>query len=117
MIKQIIILAVVGVILVLYATPVFYLKPGVDNDTPDDVSRYLGTPSQSTDNPDGTSVATYKVEKIPPLCVEYVLTFQNKLTSEDASQQAPAIMKTVVTKWDWRWCPSEKAEKKDQPSS
>ena len=110
--KQIIILVVIGVVFILYATPAFYLRSGVNHDTPDDVTRYLGMSSQSTDNPDGTSISTYKVEKIPPLCVEYVLTFKNKLTSEDASQQAPSV-KTVLSKWTWRWCPSEKEGKKE----
>lgn len=112
MAKKIIILAVIGVIAILYATPAFYLRYGVNNDNPDAVTRYLGAPSQSTDNPDGTTVSIYKVEKIPPLCVEYVLTFKNALTGEDASQQTIGI-KSVLNKWTWRWCPSEKkAEKK-----
>ena len=111
--KQIIILVVVGIVVILYATPAFYLRYGVNNDNPDAVTRYLGTPSHSTDNPDGTTVSIYKVEKIPPLCVEYMLTFKNTLTGEDASQQTPSV-KTVLNKWTWRWCPSEnKAEKKD----
>ena len=109
--KQIIILVVVGVVAILYATPAFYLRFGVNHDNPDAVTRYLGAPSQSTDHPDGTTVSTYKVEKIPPLCIEYVLTFKNKLTGEDASQQAISV-KRVLNKWTWRWRPSDKAEKK-----
>lgn len=109
--KQIIILVIVGIVVVLYATPAFYLRSGVGHDTPDAVTRYLDTPSQSTDNPDGTTVSRYKVEKIPPLCVEYVLTFKNTLTGEDASQQAISV-KRILNKWTWRWCPSEKEEKK-----
>ena len=109
--KMIILLVVVGVVFILYAAPAFNLKKGVDEDTPDAVSQYLGTPSQSTDNPDGTTVALYKVEKLPPLCVEYVVTFKNTLTGEDASQQAIGV-KRVLNKWTWRRCPSEKAEKK-----
>ena len=110
--KQIILLVVLGVVFILYATPAFYLKSGVNNDTSDDVTRYLGMPSQSTDNPDGTTVALYKVEKLPPICVEYVVTFKNKLTGEDASQQAIGVNR-VLNKWTWHRCPSEKTEKKD----
>lgn len=113
MAKKIILLAVIGVVAILYATPVFYLKSGVDKSTPDEVSQYLGMPSQSTDHPDGTTVSIYKVEKIPPLCVEYVVTFKNTLTGEDASQQAIGI-KSVLNTWTWRWCPSEKAEKEEK---
>jgi hypothetical protein len=105
--KIIILLVVLGVLAILYATPTFYLRSGVNHDTPDAVTRYLGTPSQSTDHPDGTTVSMYKVEKIPPLCVEYVLTFKNILTGEDASQQAIGV-KRILNKWTWRWCPSEK---------
>ena len=112
MIKQMIFLVVAGVVLLLYATPAFYLRNGPDKDTPDDVTKYLGLPSQSTDNPDGTTVSLYRVEKIPPLCIEYVLTFKNKLTGEDASLQAVNVQR-VMKQWTWRWCPSEKAEKKD----
>lgn len=107
MVKKILILAVLGVVAILYISPVFYLKPGMNQDTPDDVSRYLGTPSQSTDNPDGTTVSIYQVEKIPPLCVEYVVTFKNKLTGEDVSQQTVDVRR-VLNQWTWHWCPSEK---------
>jgi len=111
--KQIIILVVLGVLAILYATPAFYLRSGVNHDDPDAVTRYLGMPSESTDNPDGTTVSIYRVEKIPPLCVEYVVTFKNKLTGEDASQQAIDVRR-VLNQWTWRWCPSEKkTEKKD----
>lgn len=112
MAKKIIILAVIGIVAILYATPAFYLRYGVNNDSPDAVTRYLGAPSHSTDNPDGTTLSIYKVEKIPPLCVEYVVTFKNTLTSEDAAQQTSSV-KQILSKWTWRWCPSEKAEKKD----
>lgn len=115
MAKTIIIFAVIGVIAILYATPAMYLRNGVKKDTPEDVPKYLGTPSQSTNEPDGTTVSIYKVEKIPPLCVEYVLTFKNALTGEDASQQAIGI-KSVLNKWTWRWCLSEKAEKEEKKS-
>lgn len=109
--KLIILLVVVGVVVILYATPAFYLRSGVNHDNPDAATRYLGMPSQSIGYPDGTTVSIYKVEKIQLLCVEYVLTFKNILTGEDASQQVISV-KTVLSKWTWRWCPSEKAEKK-----
>ncbi len=111
MIKQMIVLVVAGVVLLLYATPAFYLRNAPNKDTPENVTQYLGQPSQSTDNPDGTTISLYRVEKIPPLCIEYVLTFKNKLTGEDASLQ-PINVQRVLKQWTWRWCPSEKAEKK-----
>lgn len=111
--KQVIVFVVIGVVLVLYATPAFYLRNGVKKNTPEDVPKYLGMPSQSTDNSDGTTVSIYKVEKIKPLCVEYVLTFKDVLTDEDASQETISV-KRVLNKWTWRWCqPEKKAEKKD----
>ena len=111
MIKQAIVVVILGVVLILYATPAFYLRSGVNNDTPDDVTRYLGPPSRSNDYPDGTTVSVYKIEKIPPLCVDYVLTYKNKLTGEDAAQQAIGVKRTL-NKWTWRFCPSEKEGKK-----
>ncbi len=105
--KLIILLVVVGVVFILYATPALYLRNGANKETPEEVSQYLDTPSQSTDKPDGTTVSIYKVEKIPPLCVEYIVTFKNVLTGEDASQQTISV-KRILHKWDWRWCPSEK---------
>lgn len=105
--KLIILLVVVGVVAILYATPALYLRNGVNKETPEEVSQYLNPPSQSTDKTDGTTVSLYKVEKIPPICVEYVVTFKNFLTGEDASQQTINV-KRILHKWDWRWCPSEK---------
>lgn len=105
--KLIILLVVIGVVAILYATPAYYLKNGAGKSTPEEVSQYISTPSQSADHPDGTTVSIYKVEKIPPLCVEYVVTFKNILTGEDASQQTISV-KRILHKWDWRWCPSEK---------
>jgi hypothetical protein len=111
--KKIIFFVVAGVVFILYATPAFYLKKGIEKTTPQEVYQYLGSPSQSTDEPDGTTVSIYKVEKISPLCVEYVVTFKNALTGQDASQQAIDV-KQILNKWTWRWCPSEKkTEKKD----
>lgn len=109
--KQIIALVIAGVLALLYATPAFYLRSGVNHDNPEAVSRYLGMPSQSSDFPDGTTVSIYKVEKIPPLCVEYVLTFKNVLSGEDASQQAITVNR-VLNKWTWRWCQAEKTGQK-----
>ena len=113
MIKQMIALVVVGVISILYVTPAFYLRNGPDRDTPDDVTKYLDMPSQSTDNPDGTTISIYKVEKLPPLCVEYVVTFKNVLTGEDASQQAINVRR-VMKMWTWRFCQREKTGKTEK---
>jgi hypothetical protein len=105
--KLIILLVVVGIVVILYATPSFYLRSGVNHDTPDAVERYLDTPSESTDNPDGTTVSIYPVERIPPICVEYVVTFKNILTGQDAAREAITV-KRVLKKWTWRWCQAEK---------
>ena len=102
--KWIVFFVIMGVVVAMYAAPSFYLRKGVGHSTQDDVTGYLGSPFQSSDNPDGSSEWTYQSEKIPKVCVEYVLTFKPKTVSEDPSQ--PVLSnKKVLSEWDWRWCP------------
>ena len=102
--KQILLIVALGVVIAMYAAPSFYLRKGVGQSTQADVTGYLGTPSYQSDRPDGSAQWTYQSEKIPKVCVEYVLTFKPKSVSEDPSQ--PALTnKKVLSEWDWRWCP------------
>lgn len=103
MIKTIVLIVVLGVIAAMYAAPSFYLRKGVGLSTQYDVTQYLGSPFKASDNPEGSSVWTYQTEKIPKVCVEYVLTFNPKPISENPSQ--PVLTnKKILSKWDWRWC-------------
>ena len=101
--KLIVLLVALGVVVAMYATPSFYLRKGVGKSTQADVTEYLGTPSQASDKPDGSAQWTYQSEKIPKVCVEYVLTFNPKPISENLSQPVLTNKKTL-SKWDWRWC-------------
>jgi hypothetical protein len=99
----IILIVVLGVVVAMYAAPSFYLRKGVGHSTQVDVTQYLGSPFQTSDNPEGSSVWTYQTEKIPKVCVEYVLTFKPKTVREDPSQ--PVLTnKKILSRWDWRWC-------------
>ena len=101
--KLIVLLVALGVVAAMYATPSFYLRKGVGQCTQADVTEYLGTPFQASDKPDGSAQWTYQSEKIPKVCVEYVLTFNPKPISENPSQ--PVLTnKKILSKWDWRWC-------------
>ena len=101
--KLIVLIAALGVVTAMYAAPSFYLRKGVGQSTQADVTGYLGTPFQESDRPDGSAQWTYQSEKVPKVCVEYVLTFKPKAASEDPSQ--PVLTnKKVLSKWDWRWC-------------
>ena len=105
--KMIVLIVVLGVVVAMYAAPSFYLRKGVGHSTQVDVTQYLGSPSQSSDKSDGSSEWTYQTEKIPKVCVEYVLTFNPKTVSEDPSQ--PVLTnKKVLSRWTWRWCEAEK---------
>jgi hypothetical protein len=103
MIKTIVLIVVLGVIAAMYAAPSFYLRKGVGHSTQYDVTQYLGSPFKASDNPEGSSVWMYQTEKIPKVCVEYVLTFNPKPISENPSQPVLTNKKTL-SKWDWRWC-------------
>ena len=102
--KLFIFFVVLAVVVAMYAAPSFYLRKGVGHSTQVDVTQYFGSPSQSSDKSDGSSEWTYQTEKVPKVCVEYVLTFIPKSVSEDPSQ--PVLTnKKVLSDWDWRWCP------------
>ena len=101
--KQIVLIVALGIVFVMYAMPSFYLRNGVGRSTQADVTEYLGTPIQASDKPDGSAQWTYQSEKIPKVCVEYVLTFKPKSVSDDPSQPVPTSKK-ILSNWDWRWC-------------
>src|SRR5437899_5447628 len=103
MIKTIALIVVLGVIAAMYAAPIFYLRKGVGHSTQYDVTQYFGSPFKASDNPEGSSVWTYHTEKIPKVCVEYVLTFNPKHLSKDLPEPVRTTNK-ILSKWDWRWC-------------
>ncbi len=106
--KLAIFLVICGVIAVLYAMPAFYLKSGAGKDKPEDVTRYLGEPLQSVDEVGGTTVSIYKVEKVPPICVQYVVTFKKQITGGDDPSLQTLGVQSFLKDWTWRWCPSDK---------
>src|SRR5207244_4556033 len=98
--KLIVLIVALGVVVAMYATPSFYLRKGVGRSTQADVTEYLGTPFHASDKPDGSAQWTYQSEKIPKVCVEYVLTFTPTAASEEASQEV-LHDKQVQREWAW----------------
>ena len=70
-------IAIVVAILILgyLALPSYYFMNAVGRETPDGVREHLGKPLQSIGDPTGRSIWIYK-QVVPPLCVEYTLTFK-----------------------------------------
>jgi hypothetical protein len=58
----IVLIVVLGVVVAMYAAPGFYVRKGIGHSTQYDVTQYLGSPSQQSDNPEGTAVWTYQTE-------------------------------------------------------
>ena len=102
--KLIVLIVALGIVAAIYAAPSFYLTKGVGQSIQYDVTQYLGSPFQSSERSDGSSEWTYQTEKIPKVCVEYVLSFKPQTISEAPSQ--PVLTnKKILNKWDWRWWP------------
>ena len=104
MATKLIVAVVVGVLIGYLALPSFYLTNAVGRETQDGMRAHLGRPIQSVDS-DGRSVWIYK-QKVPPLCVEYTLTFKRATSSEETTQ--PVLSDTaplpILSTWSWKWC-------------
>lgn len=101
-----IILGVVMTLLISYlALPSYYLMNAVGRETQEGVSDHLGQPLQSFEYSAGRSVWTYKKE-VPPVCVEYTLTFIRRNPSDEATRPVLGDKATlpVLSKWIWTWC-------------
>jgi hypothetical protein len=95
---------VVGLLIGYLALPSFYLMHAVGRETQDGMRAHLGQPLQSIDSA-VRSVWIYQ-QTVPPLCVQYTLTFKRGSLSEETTP--PVLSDTaplpILSKWSWEWC-------------
>ncbi len=105
MATKLIAIVVVGLIIGYLALPSYYFTNAVGRETPDGVRGHLGKPLQSIGDPTGRSIWIYK-QVVPPLCVEYTLTFKRGNPSDETAQPVLSDKATlpVLIKWEWEWC-------------
>jgi hypothetical protein len=104
MATKLLVSVVVGLLIGYLALPSFYLMHAVGRETQDGMRAHLGQPLQSVDSA-VRSVWIYK-QTVPPLCVQYTLTFKRGSLSEETtppvlSDKAPL---PILSKWSWEWC-------------
>ena len=105
MATKLIVIVVVILITGYLALPSYYFNNAVGRETQDGVREHLGQPLQSIGDAAGRSVWIYK-QVVPPLCVEYTLTFKRGSLSDETTQQVLSDKATlpVLSKWEWKWC-------------
>jgi hypothetical protein len=97
---------VVALLIIGYlALPSYYLTNALGRETQDGVRDHLGQPLQSIGDSAGRSIWIYK-QTVPPLCVEYTLSFKRINLSEETTQTVLSDKATlpVLSKWEWKWC-------------
>ena len=95
---RLIVMAVMIVFAIYLALPSFFLKKAVGRETMDSVTERLGQPLQSKPKPGTLSVTnTYRVGFQPPLCVDYLITFEQKVTEDTG-------VRPLISAWDWKFC-------------
>ncbi|HZC82171.1 MAG TPA: hypothetical protein VE222_10765 [Nitrospiraceae bacterium] len=102
---NLIVIVVVLLIIGYLALPSYYLTNAVDREAQDGVKEHLGQPLQSIGDATGRSIWIYK-QVVPPLCVEYTLTFKRGNLSDETMQPDLSDKATlpVLRKWIWKWC-------------
>ncbi len=93
--------AVVIVYVIYLAAPSFFLNHAVGKETLDAVGERLGQPLHSmlkVDGSLGSLVNTYRVGSQPPVCVDYIITFEHKVLSDGLT------FKPIMRDWAWKWC-------------
>jgi hypothetical protein len=104
MATKLLVSVVVGLLIGYLALPSFYLMHAVGRETQDGMRAHLGQPLQSIDSA-VRSVWIYQ-QTVPPLCVQYTLTFKRGSLSEETTP--PVLSDTaplpILSKWSWEWC-------------
>jgi hypothetical protein len=83
------------------AVPTYFLEHAVGKETLEGVTERLGQPLSSKLKQDGdvsSVVNTYRVGSQPPLCVDYILTFEQKLLSDGTT------FRPIMREWTWKYC-------------
>jgi hypothetical protein len=98
---KLIVLAVVISFVIYLAVPSYFLEHAVGKETLEGVSERLGQPLSSKLKQDGnfsSVVNTYRVGSQPPLCVDYIITFEQKMLNDGAT------FRPIVREWTWKYC-------------
>jgi hypothetical protein len=95
---KLILLAVVISYVIYLAVPSYFLEQAVGRETLEGVTERLGLPLHSKLKQDGSLgslINTYRVGSQPPVCVDYIITFEHKALGEGA---------ILMRNWTWKWC-------------
>jgi len=98
---KLILTAVVIAFVIYLALPSYFLEKAAGREPLDAVQERLGPPLHSKLKQDGglgSLVNTYRVGLSPPLCVDYIITFEHKVFSEGRT------LKPIMRDWTWKWC-------------
>jgi len=98
---KLILIAVVLAFVIYMALPSYFLEKAAGRETLEGVTERLGQPLHSKlkqDGSVGSVVNTYRVGSQPPLCADYIITFEHKALSD-----GPAL-KPIMRDWTWKWC-------------
>jgi hypothetical protein len=98
---KVLVLAVAISYAIYLAVPTYFLEHAVGKETLEGVTERLGLPLNSKLKQDGnvsSVVNTYRVGSQPPLCVDYILTFEQKLLSDGTT------FRPIMREWTWKYC-------------
>ncbi len=98
---KLILLAVAISFVIYLAIPSYFLEKAVGHETLEGVTERLGQPLSSKLKQDGSLgrvVNTYRVGSQPPLCVDYIITFEQKMLSDGTTYRP------VMREWTWKYC-------------
>ena len=99
---KLILIAVVLAFVIYMALPSYFLEKAAGRETLDAVTERLGQPLHSKlkqDGSVGSVVNTYRVGSQPPLCADYIITFDGSKVLSDG-----ATLKPIMRDWTWKWC-------------
>jgi len=98
---KLLLIAVAIAFIIYVALPGYFLEKAVGHETLEGVTERFGQPLHSKlklDGSLGSLVNTYRVGSQPPLCVDYIITFEQKVLSDGTT------LRPVVREWTWKSC-------------
>ncbi len=98
---KLILIAVVIAFVIYMALPSYFLEKAAGHETLEGVTERLGQPLHSKlkqDGSVGSVVNTYRVGSQPPLCADYIITFEHKVLGDGAP------FRPIMRDWTWKWC-------------
>jgi hypothetical protein len=98
---KLILVAVLIVFVIYMALPSYFLEKAAGRETLEGITERLGQPLHSQlklEGSLGSLVNTYRVGSQPPVCVDYIITFEHKVLSDGLT------FKPIMRDWTWKWC-------------